>query len=513
MYTKTSYAALFDDYQDTSFIKKIENYALWTIPSAFPENYQYQSKQNQEIEHDYQSIGAILVNSLATKLTGSLFPANQSFFRIEFTDDMSKKLQAEKGFDEKTAKAALIDIETKACRRIFLNASYAQLVQMLRYLIITGNALLKRENAGVTVYSLRNYSLLRDNSGTVLDIIIKECVAFGSLPEDVRALIGGEYSRNEFDDVTIYTRVKREFIDTGSSGKRPRSKWVVTQEINNVAVGKPSTYPERLCPYIPVGWNLVNGDSYCRGHVEDHAGDFAKLSDLSRALTLYQLDACKVVNLVKPGSTVDIDSLSEAETGEWVLADPDAVGKHEGGEYQKLQVLSNEVQSIFQRLSQAFMYQGNVRDAERVTAEEIRYNAQEADRTLGGVYSQLAEGIHLPLAYVLSAEVEKQLIAAFANSEIEMQVLTGLAALGRTADVQSLIQAANVIVAVVPALKQVSQRFDTELIIDKILQSHGLNPNDWMLDEQALAAEQEANQMAAQQLDPLAQQQALQGVA
>ena len=39
-----------------------------------------------------------------------------------------------------------------------------------------------------------------------------------------------------------------------------------------------------------------------------------------------------------------------------------------------------------------------VRDAERVTAEEIRMQAQELETSLGGVYSRLAIGFQLPLA-------------------------------------------------------------------------------------------------------------------
>ncbi len=509
-----SHKTLYEEYKDQSYLDKIENYALWTIPSAFPENYAEQQKRNQDIEHDYQSIGALLVNSLASKLTGLLFPASQSYFRIEFTEDMKKKITGLKGFNEQEAKAHLVDIEREACQRIFLNAAYAQLQQLILYLVITGNALLKREHNQITVYSLRNFTTLRDNAGNVLDIILRECVSYGSLdPEIKEALYANGYTaKKEFDDVTVYTRIKREYIGKAKRNENRRSKWIVTQQVEDIDVGEPSVYPENLCPYIPVGWKLVNGDSYCRGIVEDYAGDFAKLSDLSRALALYQIDACKVVNLVKPGSTVDIDSLEQAETGEWVQADPDAVGKHEGGEYQKLKVLQEEIQSIFQRLSVAFMYQGNIRDAERVTAEEIRYNAQEADKVLGGVYSQLSAGIHMPLAYLLSYEVEPKLISAIAKSEVRMEVLTGLAALGRSAEINALIECANILNAIIPALKSVSQRFDTEGIVDAVLQSKGINPKDYMLSASELEKEQVANQMGAAQLDPLAQQQTIQGL-
>lgn len=502
----TSFSGLFTQYQDTRQINKYENYALWTIPSAFPDNFNFSNKYNADVEHDYQSIGAMLVNSLATKLAELLFPVNQSFFRIEFTEEMQKKLMSMKGFDQKLAEKELIDIERKACRGLFRNAAYAQLVQMLRYLIITGNALVHRFDNSLTVYSPRNFVLLRDNRGSVLDIVVKESIAKGSLPQDVQQL-PCLLNKKEFDDVCVYTRIKREYV-----GKKSRTKWVVSQQIEDIPIGKVSTYPERLCPYVPVGWNLINGDSYCRGHVEDHAGDFAKMSDLSRALALYQLDACKVVNLVKPGAVVDIDKLEEAVTGEWCQADPDAVKKHEGGEYQKMVALANEISVIYQRLSAAFMHQGNMRDAERVTATEIQFNAAEADKALGGVYSQLAEWIHLPLAYLLSYEVEPKLIAAFANSEVQMQVLTGIAALGRTADVDALIKATNVLNAIIQPLKQVSQRFDTELIVDRVMQSYGLNPEDWMLDEKAMAEQAAAAQQAVAAADPLQNQQAIQGV-
>ena len=93
-----------------------------------------------------------------------------------------------------------------------------------------------------------------------------------------------------------------------------------------------------------------------------------------------------------------------------------------------------------------------------------------------------------------------------------MQVLTGIAALGRTADVDALIKATNVLNAIIQPLKQVSQRFDTELIVDRVMQSYGLNPEDWMLDEKAMAEQAAAAEQAIASADPLQNQQAIQGV-
>lgn len=510
---RESIEGLFANYRDSNFVLRQENYALWTIPSVFPHNHLHPNTKkigNSEIQHDYQSIGAILTNSLATKLASVLFPAGQSFFRMNLNKELESVLKRTKGFDYQNLQSDMVETERKACSRLFLNASYAQLIQMLRYLIITGNALIKRHEGKITVYSIHNYSILRDNSATVLDIVLRETFTYGSLPKEIKEHLGvSDTYKKDTDEVTVFTRIKRA---TRGSAKKERVVYEVTKEIGGQEIGKQAVYPERLCPYIPVAWNVVNGDSYGHSHVEDYAGDFAKLSDLSRALTLYQIDACKVVNLVKPGATVDLDSLNAAEIGEWVQADPNAVGKHEGGEYQKIKAIADDIQSIFSRLSQAFMYSGNVRDAERVTAEEIRMNAEEADKALGGVYSRLAECIHLPLAYLLTYEVQPTVISAFVSKEIDLEILTGLSALGRTAEINGLIQATQVLAAIVPALKQVSARFDTELIVDRVLQAHGVSPKDYMLTPEALQKQTNANQQAMQQLDPLNTTQAIQGV-
>lgn len=507
-----NYESLYDEYKDTHLLKKAENYALWTIPSAFPENYrevgQGQMKHNQPIEYDYQSMGAILVNHLAAKLAGLLFPLNQAFFKINPTDKLkqigAEVFQAKQ--DEINSK--LVELENAACKQLFVNAAYAQLIQAMRYLIITGNCLLKRMGTKTVVYSLRNYTTLRDNEGTVLDIVLREARTYGSLPPELQALVDMKAHKRS-DDVVVWTRVERKTIEKDGMSHVVME---VSQQINGTNIGVPSQYPVNLCPYIPVVWNHVNGDSYGRGHVEDHGGDFAKLSDLSRALTIYEIDACKVVNLVKPGATVDLEALNAADTGDWVQADPQAVGKQETGDYAKIQELLADLNVIFGRLSMAFMYQGNVRDAERVTAEEIRQNAQEAEKALGGVYSQLSLGMHLPLAYLLTQEVDPMFITAVVAQEVDLEVVTGVNALGRATEVQQLFMAVQELAAIVPALKTISARFDTERIVDMVLQSHGVNLTDVMLSKQALEQQQAATSQALQQADPLAQVQATQEV-
>ena len=507
-----SYAALYRKYEDTRSLLKLKTYALWTVPGAFPDiTNDNDATGNTDIEHDYQSIGATLVNFLAAKLTGLLFPVTQSFFKIQAEEKLIKLAAEVWGKDKSEVDNRLVQLENKACIALFKNASYAQLLQMIIYLIITGNCLFKRVNGKLTVYSMRNYTRLCDNEGNVLDVVVKEVWAYSSLPSDIQKLVKPSGTQDEHAPVEVYTRIKYEQRANGTV-------CIVSQQINEIDIGVPSQYPENLCPYRTVVWKQVNGDSYGRGLVEDHAGDFAKLSDLSRAYAMYQINACKVVNFVKPGSTVDIDSLNGAYSGEWVQGDIGQVAAHEAGDASKMQQLSAEIQSIFQRLSIAFMYQGNTRNAERVTAEELQMNAREAESALGGVYSQLSQGIHLPLSYLLCNEVDGDFIHALIAGEITLEVITGLPALGRSTVVTQVLQAIQELAVIVPALKQLTPRADVEKVIDLILQARGVNLEDIMLSPEALKQQQEdqqqqqAQQTAAMMGDPSQTASAIQGM-
>lgn len=475
-----TYQTLYDRYKDDSAILRMEKYAYWSLPTIFADPDLRTGKQ-QAVQRDYQSVGAMLTNSLSSKMTALLFPSNQSFFRLDSTqhaDVLSQGL----GVTSEDLTASLATLENTAYRRIFLKASYHQLMHAMKLLIATGNTLLYRDSAGTTMhaYSLRQYSLLRDGTGKVLDIILKERTTVDQLPAGVRSLFA---NREENAPLVLYTRIKRKYNSVVDS-------FVVSQQIEGHDIGDPSEYPEPVCPYIPATWNLVTGENYGRGLVEDYAGDFAKLSELSEALALYEIEACRVLHMAKPGGGVDIDAIAESESGQWVAGDPDTVGAYEAGDFQKIQALVADLQQIYQRLAPAFMYGNNVRDAERVTAEEVREVANEADQALGGVYSLIADGMHVPLAHILCAEVNPNFVKEVLAGGLTLSVLTGVAALGRSSDVNKLLQIAQILSTVLPVLTQGSQRIDPERVIQKVFEGFGLNLTDYSRTEEELKAMQ-----------------------
>ena len=303
------------------------------------------------------------------------------------------------------------------------------------------------------------------------------------------------------DKLILYTRVQKI---TQFAGDIAVSKWVETQEVEGRAVNYEATYTDNLCPYIPITWNYVNGDMYGRGYVEEYAGDFAKLSELSQALTEYELNSCIVLNVYNPAGNFDVDRAVSSLSGDWITGNKDAVQAYEIGDYNKIQTLVDNLQAISQRLSVAFMSASNQREGERVTATEIMQNATEAEQVLGGVYSQLSQNMHMPLAYLLLHEVQPTVINAVERGEFKLDILTGLQALSRSSENQSLLVAASEINAIVPIMAQLSKRFNPDKLIDSILRANGVNVDDYTYTEdemKAIAAqeEQQAQQLAMQQ--------------
>lgn len=448
------------------------------------------------LERDYQEIGALLVNNLAPKLAAMLFPASRPFYKLGAGPDLLERAESS-GKTITELQAGFANLEQKSCQRIFLNAGYAQLIQALRHLIVTGNVLTYRDSkAGkFTTYGMQSYSVRRDGQGNVVDAILREFTYIESLPATVQQglRMGNKTKYQRPDDcppVELYTRIHRQM---GASG---RFYYTVSQEADEMPVGTDGIYPEHLCPWQVITWSLIAGENYGRGLVEDFAGGFAKLSDMSHAATLYGIEMMKVLNLVQPGLGADIDELAEAESGEYVQGAPGAVVAYENGDAQKLAALSQLITETFSNLSRAFMYKGNTRDAERVTAFEIKQDALEADNVLGGAYSSLAASMQIPYAHTLLTEVDMALLEGIVTNTLELDIIAGIPALGRATDVQNLILAAQDALAIIPGLVEVDKRIDGQKVMDMIMSGASVDTSLLYKSKETLKAEADADAQA-----------------
>ena len=492
--SKISHKALFDKLRDTTVIERSTCYAHWTLPQLMADFTATQGRR-VHLERDYQEVGALLTNHLASKLARILFPTTTPFFKIKPSAAFVKEALG-MGGSETQLNSGLARLEMDATQQLFLNGSYAQLILALKHLIVTGNVLLyrDRDTEKSIAYGLQSYVIRRDGKGELVDCVLRECTYVEALPRDIQEILKAKdkskYARPE-QYVEVFTRIHRIY----QGGK---TVYEVTQEIDTTPVGEPSTYPVHLCPWSAPTWSLIIGEHYGRGLVEDYAGGFAKISDLSEAATLYGIEIMRVVHLVSAGSGTDIDDLMAAEHGEYVRGDPNTVASHESGDALKLQQVASEIAQVFARLAKAFMYEANTRNAERVTAYELQRDAQEAENALGGTYSSLAASMQVPLAHITLTEVNSEVLPGLISEELKLSIVAGIPALGRTSDVQNLLAAAQEAAAIAPTLAQLDNRIDTHKVMDLVMSGRSVDVSLIHKDQATLDAEAAASKQAQQ---------------
>jgi hypothetical protein len=489
---------LWSQYRDENVIKKCEQFARFTLPSLMVDPLQCGP---QEIEHDFQSVGAVLLNNLSSKLVAALFPTGVPFFKNAITKGLQEAAD-ERSIDPQQLASMLAQVDREAGERLFLNGALAKLTRIIKLLAVTGNVLAYRDpdTSKFVVWSLRSFAVRRTAAGEFRCVVLKQLFKFDELKADVRADYESKNPGRMKPDqqVDFYTVIEKQ-----PGVVNPRV--VVWNEVDGIRVGPESSYPEHLSPWILATWNLDDGQHYGTGLVEDFTGDFAKLSLVSEQLGLYELDALSLLNLVDEAAGGIVDEYQEADTGDFVRGKTASITSYERGDYNKIAAVRESLGEVIQRLSQAFMYTGNTRNAERVTAEEIRALAREAEAALGGVYSLLAESLQTPLAYLTMSEVSPALMQGLVTKMYRPSIITGTQALSRAVAVQNLLAATQEAAAIVPALVQLDNRIDPAKVMNMIYNARSVDTSLLYKDPEVLAQEAKAKEDAAQQQQDAAQ--------
>ena len=436
------YSQLATDRQQ--YLTRARDCARYTIPTLVPpEGHSPATRYHTP----YQSLGAEGVNNLSSKLLLALLPVNTPFFRLQiddFTLDLIDQSPGARGEFERGVsryeRAVMTHLETNRVR--------TSVHEALKYLIVTGNVLLYfSPSGGLRVFRLDRYTIHRDPMGNVLEIITRETISPDVLPDDLRkAAVGDESPKRAAPQRTIdlYTHVVRA-----------DDRWDVYQEAaGHVLPGSLGSYPLDRLPWIPLRWTKIDGENYGRGYVEEYLGDLRTLEGLTKAIVIGSSAAAKVLFFVNPNGTTKLSVVSKAESGDVVPGSAEDVSTLQIEKRGDFATAYETIQMVGNRLARAFLLNSAVqRDAERVTAEEVRYVAQELEDALGGVYSILSQEFQLPLVNALINDMESKKILPTLPKEIVKPIITtGLEALGRGHDLQKIMMMKNIIVELGPEI-------------------------------------------------------------
>lgn len=397
-----------------------------TIPSLVPPD---GTNDSTQLPQPYQSLGAYGVNNLASKILLALYPPGNTFFRYLLPEDVADQAQGLPPDQRSKLEKRLAATENRVLQKFETSPVRPQKAEAFLHLIVAGNVLTYFPDLEhFRLYRLDQYVVRRDAAGSPLDVVVKECVTPRSLPADVREACNVPHDAREA--VEVYTAVE------WSQG---RCSWY--SEINGVRVpGSEGDAPKATSPWNPLRWKAVPGADYGRGHVEEYYGDLLSLEGLAQASVEFAAIAAKVVFLVAPGSSTNIEDINRARSGDAVAGKAGDVSCLQLDKYADFQVVATTASRIEERLSRAFLLRsGLVRDAERVTAEEIRATAQELEDTLGGVYTVLAQEEQMPfIRRLLEVLMKSRDIPRFPAGAVEPVVVTGFQALGRNHSLNKL---------------------------------------------------------------------------
>lgn len=382
-----------------------------------------------QIRTPWQGLGARGTKVLTSKMLLAILPANTPFWKYMLTHEAQTKLESDdairQAFEEDLARA-----ERAVQDYIESNSHRPKVSEMLSQLIVAGNCLIYMTPEGkMRVYRLRDYAVLRDSVGTWLELVAHEKVSPLTLSAEIQSLIKTNGSSEK--TVSVYTHVERT-----------ATEYTVYQEVAGVRIASSEgTYPLDACPWIPLRFYAVDGESYGRGYIEEYLGDLNTMEMLSQAVAEGSVQAARVVHGIKSGATTKLKDLQDAQNGEVIKGDlMNDITTLQLNKYNDFKVALETSQTIESRLVQAFMMNSSAtRQADRVTAEEVRFMAQELEDVLGGIYSILAQEFQLPYLKAVLSNMEKSgdlpPLPAWAAKPV---IVTGLGALGRGQDLSNL---------------------------------------------------------------------------
>lgn len=488
------------DSQRTAFLGRCEEYARWTIPATFP----LAGQENQELMNPWHAVGPRLVNNLANKMMMALFSPSRPFFRLMMDDQLKAEVMAKTQATEAQIDEALAKAERKGFLKMGKWRLRTSLTMLMQQLVVVGNGLLYVDtvNNASQAYSLRDYVVKRDLSGVPILTITRDRKHPRTVPENLQKYIPASKQvaglAMKDQELELYTVVARQ---TDGSHK-------VVQSFDGVIIPETlTTYPKDACPWIHSVWKLPRGWDYGVGMVEEYAGDFHAINEVVKSVNMGVAEACDIKKLVNPAGMTDVDELNQAASGAYVSGAADDISIPTlGVKVNDFQFALALAQWHERRLGEAFLLNSAVtRDAERVTAEEIRMQAAELETSHAGIYSRQAEDIQLPLSYLFMNDVNVDL----AEDQLEPVIVTGMDALSRMSEQDQLMMFMQDLAMLNSVPPQLLAWIDPTGLIQTVGANRGVDYSKFLKSpEQKEADDKRAMQMQAAMAGGIAQAEA-----
>lgn len=483
--------------------------ARLTVPYLIPTSNEPRRDNNESFVLPWNGIGARGVHNLASRLLLALLPPTEAFFRFTVDEIAMQKQEAallEQGAPEERVaemkseiELALNRLELAVLRSIETSNDRVAVHEALMHLIVAGNCLLYIAEDGVKCFHLNRYVLLRDPMGNPVEAVVCEELSVEALPEAVRQAMEAEDEelRGVLPDegpAPRYEKTVQVFTHVTWEGEKIR--W--HQELKGKEIeGTSGSAAVEASPFLALRMIRIDGGSYGPGYIESACiADLQTVEALSQAVAEGALVSAQVKHLVKPSGVTNAKQLAEAPNGAYLPGNPDDVTTIQVQKGGDMNVAMAALSKIEGRLAQAFML-ADMRDAERVTAEEVRLQALALENSLGSIYAILTvEFQSRYIARKLELFTRKGGMTRLPEGLVKPMVSVGLAAVGRGNDLEKTARFMQILQQTIGPEGLAQYVIPTELI-RRLASSMGISPLGLVKTEQQLAAEAQQQQQAA----------------
>jgi len=488
--------------------------ASLTIPYLIPRSNTPMQENFDSFVLPWNGIGQRGTNNLSARLLMAILPPTEAFFRftldpVEMEKQEAQMLQQGATPDEvASAKSeielALNKLELSLLRSIETSNDRVVVHEALMHLIVAGNILVYIGDDGLVAYPLNRYVLLRDPTGEPLTAVVCETMAIEQLPASIRDAL----KKNDDEYGAML-----ETADPGGMGQPEKTvdiytcvKWTENtvewwQEINKKEVeGTRGTSKKSTSPWLPLRMSSYQASSYGPGYIESACiADLQTAEALSQAVSECALVSAQVKHLVRPSGVTNAKQLADSPNGAYLPGNPDDVFTVRTDKGSDINVAFTALQRIEQRLAASFML-SEMRDAERVTAEEVRISTLQTETALGNVYAILTSEFQAPyIRRRLALYMKEGGMQQLPEGLVQPMVSVGLSGVGRGNDLEKTARFMQILQQSIGPEGMAKYINNTELI-KRLSSSMGISPLGLVKSEQQIAQEmQQAQQEAMQQ--------------
>lgn len=464
-----------------TMMSRKEAHALATIPSTLPG--EFYNNKNDALTNGSTSLGAQGATNIVNKLMLAMFAPGISFMKLDLAADVKAQLMEQLQLeDDSMLTDILAEGEREAAKAFEQSGSRPHLYEGLAALVCVGDVLLDLSDKDqLSFLPISDYAVKRNRKGKVLRMVFRECTRVDDLEKDARIeYMQARPTAKSDDKVTVYTTIRL------TGGFYRSAVWVDDVKLSPKHGGK---WRWENLPWRPLTWRLPIGQDYGVSLAEDYSNDLGTHDLISESLADGAVLASQFRWACNPSGMTDPVDVERSKNGAVIPGTPQDLALVFAQIGQQLSSIIAVEEVYARRIGRGFLLNTAVtRNAERVTVEEVRLQAQELETSLGGVYSRLAMDMQGPIARWMLRRANINI----KGTKIEPTIITGLDALSRSAELQRMMGFLNDVATLANIPPETREMLNEQPIISDMAAGRGVNRNKYVATPDTVKQRQDA---------------------